>query len=80
MRRIKSDCASYELRGAQVRKARRDYECDYHQCYMQIMGQSDGPDDFKAIWAGQDYAYVSTGLRFCSDHYSPTDIIEVPNA
>jgi hypothetical protein len=64
--RYLSDAVVYELRGAEVRVARRDYPCDVYGCAL----------EGATIEKGADYAYVNTGLRFCSRHFTPDHIIE----
>jgi hypothetical protein len=67
-RRIREDHPNYELRGAEVRKARLRRPCDSIVCAR------------NKVWIeeGQDYAYVSTGLAFCDyTHWGPEDVVEV---
>lgn len=60
--------AWYEGRGARVFKARKSYECDLCSTLIQVVG----------IPTGEVYARLSTGLKACSAHIDPDDIVSVP--
>ena len=74
MRRIRADHEAYEMRKAVVREARKPYLCDHFKC-----------ESFPKMWdratwkiqRGDQYAYLSHGLKICARHYLPTDVEEV---
>lgn len=53
--RLPDTLPQYELRGADLRVARRDWPCDVFQCGA-------------TIHAGQPYAHLSHGLKWCARH------------
>ena len=71
MRYLSEHHPSYELRGAEVRVKRgpNAVDCDYHEC-LDPWGLP------YIIFPGDTFAYVNTGLRFCSRHFTPDHIIE----
>lgn len=74
MKRIKKDAESWELRGAEVRVASRDYLCDVFQCPAQpIVG---GMPTGHAIPKGASYAHINTGIKVCSLHFSQEDVTD----
>lgn len=73
-RRIAQTHPIYELRWAQVRVARHAYPCDDHACYERVMWKEHGDGEGNCIRPGDTYAYVSTGLRFCSAHFTADHI------
>ena len=66
-RRIRESCPEYELRKAEVRKARLPRPCDHPLCAKHDT----------VIAEGEVYAYVNTGLAFCDIHYLDEWIEEV---
>lgn len=67
MKRIKQDVDDYEMRRAKVQRARKNYPCDDPACASHHV----------YIIRGDIYAFVSTGQRYCSFHFAPTDVEEV---
>ena len=61
--RLPDTLDTYELRGAHLRRARRDYECEVYQCG-------------RTINAGDLYAKLSVGLRWCGVHITLTETDE----
>lgn len=71
-KRIRKDAEDFELRGAEVRVASRDYLCDVFQCPAQpIVG---GMPTGHAIPKGATYAHINTGIKVCSLHWLPEDV------
>jgi hypothetical protein len=61
---LRLDFPVYELAGARVVTASKDYPCDYHVC------------DFD-VSKGEDHVLTSTGLRFCNLHFDASDIVSL---
>ena len=53
--RLPDTLPQYELRGADLRVARKDWPCDVFQCGATIS-------------KGQPYAHLSHGLKWCAKH------------
>ena len=53
--RLPDTLPQYELRGADLRVARKQYECDVFQCGA-------------TIHVGDAYAHLSHGLKWCARH------------
>ena len=68
-RRISPDAASYELRGARVRVARRVFWCDFGCNHI-----SD-PIEAGVIRPGDTYAFLPNETRACIRHINPADIV-----
>ena len=58
--RLPDTLDTYELRGAHLVCARKDYPCDVHQCG-------------RTIRVGDLYAKLSVGLRWCAAHLTLTE-------
>ena len=63
MRVLSADHPSYEAKGAEVRVARRARPCDVYGCDAMIA-------------AGDEYAYINTGIAWCRQHFDAAHIIE----
>ena len=53
--RLPDTLPQYELRGADLRVARKDWPCDVFQCGATIS-------------VGERYAHLSHGLKWCAKH------------
>ena len=67
-RRISPESASYELRGARVRVARKQTWCDY-------CNHISDPIEAGVIRPGDTYAALSNETRACARHINPADIV-----
>ena len=63
-RHLRLDFPVYELAGARVVTASRDYECDNPVCERDVS-------------KGEDHILTSTGLRFCNLHFTEDDIVSL---
>jgi len=69
---LRLDFPVYELAGERVLEKRGDVvDCDYHAC---MEGHPMAPG---MIFPGDLYARTSTGLRFCSRHFTESDIVSL---
>lgn len=63
---IRRDHPDYELRGAEVRRARKARPCDSPLCARHDI----------VIGVGEEYAYINTGIAFCDFHYGRHDVVD----
>lgn len=78
MRRIRADVPEYEMRNAVVRVATKPYFCDHFGCEPRTgWGSVSAKPEERRIQPGDQYAYLSHGLKICARHYEASDVVEV---
>lgn len=64
---LRGDVDSYELRGAEIRRARKARPCDSPVCARNNV----------IIGKGERYAYVSTNHAWCDFHWRDVEVTDV---